>query len=419
MSEESLLRGIISDDDLALLQLRIGTPNPTLRAGLSAEPWNPAVTSLAVRRWAISIGDDNPLFVDPERARASRWGGTIAPPGFEWSMGWNRSPEVSPELHAATRKALRGVQLFHSGAEYFYYRPLTEGTELYKSEWLADAVEKKSKFANRTVITTNDNAYWDREERVCIASNRWFVHAERRPVSSDAARSSRQPHTPTHYSDEQLQEIEQAYDNQFLRGSEALYMEDVVVGDATPLMVKGPLTVTDMINMHMGAGWITYTNPPYRLAFENRKRLRGFYSRNEFGAWDTIQRVHWDPELAASVGVKGIYDIGPMRFVMMCHYLTNYAGDDAFIHRIRYELRSFNYVGDTSWLSGRIVRAEVDEKLGPVIELEVVSVNQRGEENLRGSATILVPSRAHGPVRLPEAPPMPRYRSDKPTTPGL
>ena len=61
-----------------------------------------------------------------------------------------------------------------------------------------------------------------------------------------------------------------------------------------PTMVKGPLTVTDLINMHMGGGWFGYGNPPLRLAFENRKKMRGFYTKNEFGAWDVVQRVHWE-----------------------------------------------------------------------------------------------------------------------------
>ena len=420
MADRALVRGRITDKDLELLQKRIGYPNPTLRTGLETEPWNPVVNAQAIRRWALCIGDDNPLYVDPDHARASCWGAPVAPPGFEWSMGWQRSPEVSPELHAETRSALRGVQLYHSGAEYFFYRPLLEGVELYRAEWLSDVAEKESRFANRTVITTNSNAYWDADERVYVTSSRWFVHAERRSLKPGEKRDTN-PETAyeaPYYSDEDLARIEAAYEAQFLRSKDTLFLEDTVVGSATPEMVKGPLTVSDIINMYMGAGWITYTNPPFRLAYENRKRLKGFYSRDEFGAWDSVQRVHWDKELARNVGVPSIYDIGPMRYVMLCHYLTNFAGDDAFIHRIRYELRNFNYVGDTTWISGRITEARVDELLGPLIEVEVSAVNQRGQQNMNGSATILVPSREHGPVRLPESPPLTAYRNDKPSDSG-
>lgn len=420
MGDQALVRGKISDADIALLHKRIGYPNPTLRTGVPTQPWNPVVDEQAVRRWAVSIGDDNPLYADPAHARTSRWGGAIAPPGFEWSMGWERSPEVDETLYRETHSALRGVQLYHSGAEYFYYRPLLAGTELYRSEWLADAVEKESRFANRTVITTNQNCYWDSEERVFVTSSRWFVHAERRAIADDGRKSEKvSSYTPPSYSDEELNEIEAAYEAQFLRSSDPLYLEDVAIGQVMRPMVKGPLTVGDIINMYMGAGWITYANPAFRLAYNNRKRLKGFYSRNEFNAWDSIQRVHWDSTLARSVGVPNIYDIGPMRYVMLCHYLTNFAGDDAFVHRIRYELRNFNYVGDTTWFSGKIVDARNDPLLGPLVEVEVSALNQRGEENLKGTATILVPSRVHGSVRMPSSPAITPHRIDKPSQPGL
>jgi acyl dehydratase len=425
MGDQALIRGKITELDLELLKKRIGFPNPTLRTGLRTKPWNPVVEQEAIRRWAVSIGDDNPLYVEPEHARASRWGAPVAPPGFEWSMGWDRSPIVTKEMHEETHRALRGVQLYHSGAEYFYYKPLLQGTELYRSEWLADAVEKESRFANRTVITTNRNCYWDSDEQVHVTSSRWFVHAERRAISEEekqkkADGEGKGPrYEAPYYTEEQMAEIEAAYDAQFLRSDQPLWFEDAKIGDATPTMVKGPLTVSDIINMYMGSGWITYTNPPFRLAYENRKRLRGFYSRDEFGAWDSVQRVHWDKELARSVGVPSIYDIGPMRFVMLCHYLTNFAGDDGFVHRLRYELRNFNYVGDTTWISGRITDVRVDEVLGPLVELEVSAINQRGQENMKGSATILVPSRAHGPVRMPASPPVTPHRMDKPSRPGL
>lgn len=408
--DDGLVLGRITDADVAMMRRRIGYPNPTLRKGYSTVPWNPTCSADSIRRWALSIGDSNPLYADPSHAANTRWGNAVAPPGFEWSMGWDRTASVPDELFRETRRALRGVQLYHSGAEYFFHRPIVDGTELFKAEWVADVAEKKSSFGKRSVIVNNANCFWDSEDVVHTTSSRWFVHVERRP--STETRESKPKDDAALYSDEQLDEIEAAYDAEFVRGTDILYFEDVNVGDALPRMVKGPLTITDMINFHMGAGWLTYGNPPYRLAYENRKRLKGFYSRNEYNAWDTLQRVHWDMELAKRVGVQSTYDIGPMRYVMVCHYLTNFAGDDAWVHRIRYELRNFNYMGDTTWLTGTVTDVRVDPVLGPLIELRVVGTNQRGQENITADATILVASRVHGPVRLPTPPPVTLHRSD-------
>ena len=40
----------------------------------------------------------------------------------------------------------------------------------------------------------------------------------------------------------------------------------------------------------------------------------------------------------------------------------------------------------------------------PAVELDIWGENQRGEITTPGHATILLPSREHGPVRLPDPP---------------
>lgn len=405
-----LIKGRITDADIEMMRRRIGYPNPTLRKGVITKPWNTRANGDSIRRWAESIGDDNPLYSDEDHAIGSRWGQPIAPPGFEWSMGIDRAPIVSEALNRETHRALRGVQLYHSGAEYRYYRPIVDGTRLYKSEVVADVTEKQSRFANRSVIVDNATCWWDDEEQVAATSSRWFVHAERKSRSEKETGAKAPRDALASYTEDQLAEIEAAYDAEYVRGTDTLYWQDILKGQALPVMAKGPLTITDMINLHMGAGWLTYGNPPYRLAYENRKKLRGFYSKNEFGAWDTVQRVHWDIGLAHAVGVQHTYDIGPMRFVMLCHYASNFAGDDGFVHRIRYELRNFNYVGDTTWISGTVSDVRVDPELGPLVELEVKGVNQRGQENIVAQITILVACRQNGLAKPPSSPAVTTHR---------
>jgi hypothetical protein len=93
-----------------------------------------------------------------------------------------------------------------------------------------------------------------------------------------------------------------------------------------------------------------------------------------------------------------------MRGCWVAHYLTNYAGDDGWLYRTSNDLRKFNFVGDVTWISGKIVSKEIDPVVGPKIEIDVRGVNQRGEESITASGTLLFASREHGPVRLPEPP---------------
>ena len=408
MSEDGLVRNALTDPSIELMRRRIGFPNPTLRVGAIQDPWNTVATADAIRRFSICIGDDNPFYCSPEYAARTRWGQVIAPPGFEKSMGIPRDRPMEEDFAKETGKALRGVQLFHSGGENFYYAPIVEGTRLYRCRYVATVEEKPSEFAQRSVRVTNGLALWDDHDKVYVDGVDWFIHSERRASESKSKYAKEEP---ARYTDEQLAEIEAAYDNEYRRGADTLYVEDVTPGETLPRMVKGPLSVTDMINLHMGAGWLIYGNWPNRLAYENRKRLRGFYSRDAFNAWDTIQRVHWDSGLARDVGVNMMYDIGPVRQLYVSHYLTNFVGDDAWIYRVRFEFRRFNYMGDVTWLSGQVTEARIDEKLGPLMELEIKGTNQRGSDNIVASATVLLASRKQGPLRLPTPPPPPPYRA--------
>jgi acyl dehydratase len=407
MGDDHLIKGKITDRDIQLMRKRIGYPNPTVRSGTVKLPWNTTATPDAIRHWTEGCGDGNPLYVDPEYGPRTRWGSQIAPPGFENTMGFGRSRPIPDDLDRETRVALRGVQLYHSGSENRWYRPIVPGDTLYRSQWVESCEPKESKFGGRSAIVTNAGACWDQNERVTSEGKTWFVHAERRKAKSTDKYAKDEP---ADYTDADLEAIESAYDNEYVRGADTLYFEDVEIGHALPLMVKGAMTITDQINMYMGGGWFGYGNPAFRLGFENRKKLRGFYTRNEFNAWDVVQRVHWDAGLAKEVGVPLIYDIGPMRAAWATHYCTNFAGDDGFVHYLRYEFRHFNYFGDTTWIRGTVTDARVDDELGPLLEIEIRGENQRGQENMSGAAEILVASREHGPVDLPAPPPLPEYR---------
>jgi hypothetical protein len=55
-------------------------------------------------------------------------------------------------------------------------------------------------------------------------------------------------------------------------------------------------------------------------------------------------------------------------------------------------------------MRGRIVRKYLEEGDRPAIDLDIWGENQRGEVTVPGHATILLPSREHGAVRLPDPP---------------
>src|SRR5262249_14803556 len=167
-----------------------------------------------------------------------------------------------------TRGALRGVQLFASGGDSYHFRPFYVGDYTAGGAGgIANVEDKASEFAGRSVIVTNRHVSWNQRGEITGMGESWLIHAERRRATSDNKYAQDEA---AFYTDEQLDEIDAAYDAEYQRGPDTLYWEDIEEGAELPTMVKGPLSVTDMINQHMGAGWFGYGNPALRLGYENR-----------------------------------------------------------------------------------------------------------------------------------------------------
>jgi len=93
-----------------------------------------------------------------------------------------------------------------------------------------------------------------------------------------------------------------------------------------------------------------------------------------------------------------------MRETWLIHLCTDWMGDNGWLWKLDCEFRRFNYVGDTQWLHGTVVRRYLAEGTRPAVDLDLTAVNQRGELTTPGHATVLLPSREHGAVRLPDPP---------------
>ena len=188
------------------------------------------------------------------------------------------------------------------------------------------------------------------------------------------------------------------------RGGEPRFWEDVEEGDELGPMAKGPLRVTDMVCWHVGMGMGLYGVKALRLGWKQRERMPRFFHRDELGIPDVLQRVHWDPAYARKTGNPTTYDYGRMRECWLVHLCTDWMGDDAWLWKLDCEFRVFNYVGDTQWLRGQVVRKYRAEGDRPAVDVEIRAENQRGDVTTPGTATILLPSRDAGAVRLPEPP---------------
>jgi acyl dehydratase len=389
--------GKLTDEALERSRRRLGVPQPLQRSAHNLE-----VTRDGTRHFAYGYGDDNPLYSDPEYAKNTRWGTLIAPPGFHYTMGEDAAPVPDAETKALLKgDPFAGLGSYQAVMEFEWYRPLVLGDTCKLLQVQVGVEVKPSRFGGRSAHVTRDFIYANGNGEIHGVRRGTWVNAERSATRERA--TTRVQRVPMPYTEADLAEIDAAYEAETRRGAEPRFWEDVTVGDKIQPRVKGPLVTTDLIMWHMG--WGMQLTPPgaFRLAYRTRKKAPGMYVPNELNIPDTVQRLHWEPDRARELGVPTSYDYGAMRELWMTHALTDWMGDDAWLYRMRCEHRKFNYIGDTTWIDGTVA----DKYMGDghaLVDLELRSVNQLGEVTTPGTATVILPSRVHGPVTLPEPP---------------
>lgn len=389
----------ITDEGIARLRARIGVPYPHPQPPHYRRP---NVDSF--RNVAVAYGDDNPLWCDPDYAATSRWEGSLAPPplvGGDTLIGENEVPGV-PDEHRDLMKGdpLRGVHAFYSASAREWWAPLRPDRRCLRRNALVAVLDKPSEFAGRSVHEWTGEVFRD-EGALLSAQYRLMIRTER----TEARQRKKYDAVELRpYEDEEIEAIEAQYAAERPRGGEPRWFEDVAVGDVVGPMVKGPLTVTDMVCWHAGMGMGLYGVKPLRLGYRNRRRIPTFFHRDDLNVPDVMQRVHWDPAFARRSGNPTTFDYGRMRETWLVHLCTDWMGDDAWLWKLECEFRLFNYVGDTQWLRGTVARTYLTEGDRPAVDLELEVRNQRGDVTTPGRATVLVPSRRHGPVRLPDPP---------------
>ena len=417
--------GKITDQKVAQLRRRIGLdldPENFLPADPDATAsWRPEyfgfnheVTADGIRHFVNGYGDDDPLYCDSDYAAGTRWKGVIAPPTYLWSMytppddirlgGGDEPPRrLRPEIASLMEgDPIRGTGALQSELQYEFYRPLRLGDRVFAKRSLVGVADKRSSWGGRAVHQTWGVVSWNQNGEILHLQRGTWIRSERKPVDQDDAASRKVQPGPEPYTDEQLAEIDAAYDAEQRRGALPLYWEDVTEGDELPTLVKGPLRITDVILWQAGFGQACPTHS-FGLARRTRRETPGLFTKNTLNVWDIVQRMHWDPDWAHKVGAAACYDYGALRETFIAQALTSWAGDDSWLSKLTVQHRKFNYVGDTTWVKGRVVakdrRGDHHE-----VTVEIWCENQRGEITSPGSAVMLLPSRDSGAPNLPEPP---------------
>lgn len=351
------------------------------------KPWafNTEVTLDSIRHFVDAIGDLNPLFRDREYAKRTRYGCLVAPPPILYGVAYGHYPDP-PGF-----PPLRDFPNLYGGDEYEWFSPICEGDKIdWKTTYPTDIQVKPTKSIG-TVAFAYGKHEFSRQGGVPIATCKFWQVIYSAPQGAER----RKRYVKPVYTEEYIREVYAAQDREIVRGSESRFWEDVAVGEELPPVVRGPYTVMDNV------AWIAAANG--EIFFVSDRLWRIIHEHSGWGVYDPDWKVYRNLHDHFDVS-SGRGGLGSQRTAWADMVLTNWIGDDGFIWKLRTEHKYGRY-GNVYWCKSKVTRKYCSEGRC-CVDIDCRIENQTGELTLDGNATVLLPSREHGPVTYPSPRPM-------------
>jgi acyl dehydratase len=372
-----LARGKFTDEMLNDMRARIGFE---LRTDACVN--NEDATRLAILRFCEGIGDDNPLWTDPNYARTTTHGTLIAPPSFIFAC------------LASVQFGWRGLGGFHAETKLSFHRTIKVGDKVTARVFF-DGFEGpiESNFGGRRIKDYIRQEYYNQDGALIATFICSRVRFER--TEMQRRRDSRKVELPHPWTDAEIEQIENDILAETPRGALPRYWEDVNVGDEIDVITKGPISLTDEIAF-IAAG----AAPIPRIA-ANRIALKGYRRHPQWAYRDPrthglepVYSVHYNDYAARLQGAQAAYDVGIQRTCWQIHSLTNWMGDAGFLKTANSQYRAHVYLSDVVRLGGRVDAKEVDADGSHVAHITTWARNQREQDVMPGTAVIALPHRA-------------------------
>jgi acyl dehydratase len=350
--------------------------------------WNSSVTPDAIWRFALGIGDNNPLWWDREYAESSSVGALCAPPTFLYScQGASAVPLAEGTITRGFDSWLPGAPGLWASERWEFFGRVFAGQSIIATAELWEFHESMSDFAGSGIYHTMRTRFASAEGKLLAYQFRTIFRMEpgsARSPGLDASTDSRS------YSAEDLDRFRKQYvaEEKRRRGATTRYVEDVTIGESLPPILKGPLSITSLVGWAAGSG-ATYCLPDRIGSLFLDKVPSAAVVNPRFGYRDTLEGPHWDSDLAQTRGMPRGFAFGAQRISWFAHLLSDWYGDDGQLAELNVRLRRPNLLGDVQWLSGSVTDSCVKEGIGQVT-FSLDSRNQRGELTATATATALL-----------------------------
>lgn len=163
------------EEMLAVAKKLIGRETELIKAAYPVE-YEP------IRRWCQMTEDDNPLFIDPEYAKKTKYGEVICPPFSIGTFATTMPGYFPPPPPAASVTAgiptTPGQSALFLGAEWEFFKPVKVGDHLSAKKRLGDFYLKAVRFDPKATWIRTETIYYNQKgEKVAMGAT---LHALRR-----------------------------------------------------------------------------------------------------------------------------------------------------------------------------------------------------------------------------------------------
>ena len=363
----------MTEVDAAIDAWKAATEAMTGKIVEERQPWVSAVTDDAIKHYAYGTDDDNPLWTDPARAAETGKGRVQAPPAF---VIVNRYPI----LHGAPMKAPLASLI--GGVEMEWFGHVHAGDTLSSEPRQKDFFEKRNKDGRRLNFVISGIDYRDQDNTLVARATGTMI------MATQIGLQTMMEHEVPHYDGGALDQLENTWRSEYRRGADPLFFEDVAEGSEIPSIVRGPLTIGDMV------AWNAAIGPSYKAGrwgyLDLSKAMHTAMVNPVTGFPVKYSQQHEDANMAAGRGMPAPFDNGVMRFAWVAPLVTNWMGDDGFLKRLKVQVARPGLYGDLTTYSGRVTAR--NHETG-TISVEITGTRQDGMVNTRGNADVVLPGR--------------------------
>ena len=318
---------------------------------------------------ADATEDPNPLYVDQEYARRSRYGKLLCPPLATWK---DIAPPIGffgagQESHFQVPLPFNSYGL-NGGSDWQFLRPAYVGDWVTRQFRILDIYEKQGR-SGALVFVVRRETQTNQQGQVLSVADRVSIHrALPGEVERVSAVSTTVDDAVGSVGEPPLQSVVVSPPGPGViipkpepGVATQRWFEDVVVGAELPPVVKGPMTTTHLV----------------RWAAAN-----GNYAR-----------IHWDlPFAQLRQGLTNVVVNGSLKNQYLGQLLVCFGGDEGWFKRFYVEHRGMDYPGDVLTAFGTVTGKEEKDGFGHV-DCQVGLRNSRGEQTASGWGTVVLPKR--------------------------